>query len=148
MSLLEQGSCAVRCWTGKKTYGATVTSLGDERQVGRESTGVTRAGSLLVVVRAREVVRELAGALEHLSLVVRAVLVLDLLGHRLDLGDAVRDTDQVAPRDAVERVAGRAHLAVDLGTTADTVDRGPYIDAGGEAAIGERAREGEERARR
>ena len=129
MSLLEQGSCAVRCWTGKKTYGATVTSLGDERQVGRESTGVTRAGSLLVVVRAREVVRELAGALEHLSLVVRAVLVLDLLGHRLDLGDAVRDTDQVAPRDAVERVAGRAHLAVDLVATADTVVAGAHIDA-------------------
>jgi len=106
------------------THRAAVASLGHERQVGREGTGVAGTGGLLVGVRARHVVGELARALEHRALRVGAVLVLDLLGHRLGLVDRVRDADQVAPRDAVERVAGRAHLAVDLVATADPVGEG------------------------
>jgi hypothetical protein len=58
-------------------------------------------------------VKQNARSVKHLSLVIRSVLVLDLLGHRLDLVDGVTDTDQVAPCDTVERVACRADFAVD-----------------------------------
>jgi hypothetical protein len=88
--------------------------LGHQTEVGRERAGVRRTRGLLVRVRRGEVVRELAGPLEHLAVVVRAVLVLDLLGHRARLVRGVAHADEVAPRDAVERVAGGADLAVDL----------------------------------
>lgn len=52
-------------------------------------------------------------SLEHFSLVIGSILVLDLLSHRLDLIDSVRDTDEVSPSDTVERVACGADLTVD-----------------------------------
>ena len=91
-----------------------MTSLDDQTQVGRERTAVTSAGSLLVRVRSGHIVGELARALEHFALVVRTILVLNLLRHGLDLVDGVRDTDKIAPGNAVERVAGSANLAVHL----------------------------------
>ena len=61
-----------------------------------------------------DIVGELARASEHLTLVVRAVLVLDLLGHGLHLVNGMGDTDKIAPSDAVQGVARSAHLAVNL----------------------------------
>ena len=101
------------------TYGTAVASLDNQAEVGREGTGVARTGSLLIRVRGRHVVRELSGTLEHLAVVVRTVLVLDLLRHCARLVRGVRHTDEVAPCDAVEGVACRADLAVDLVPSAD-----------------------------
>lgn len=84
---------------------------------------VRSTGSLLVGVRRGHVIRELARALEHLAFVVGTIGVLDLLGHRLDLIRGVRDTDQITPGDAVERVARGADLLVDEVTSPDAVTR-------------------------
>ena len=51
----------------------------------------------------------------------RAGAYLDLLRHRLDLRLGVRDADEVAVGDEVQRVARRAHLLVDLVPAADGV---------------------------
>lgn len=91
-----------------------MTGLDNQTQVRRKRTTVAGTGSLLVGIRRRHVVGQLAGALEHLTLVVRAVLVLDFFRHALDFIDGMRDTDQVAPGNAVKRVAGRTDLPVDL----------------------------------
>ena len=96
-----------------------MASLYNQTEVRREGAGVTGTSSLLIRVGRRHVVRELSWALEHLALVVGAVGVLDLLGHGLDLIGGVRDTDEVAPSDTVEGMAGRADLAVDLVAAAD-----------------------------
>ena len=100
-----------------------MTGLDHQAQVRRARTAVAGTSSLLIGVRSGHVVRELSGTLEHLSLVVRAVLVLDFLGHGLDFVDGVRDTYEIAPSDAVKRVACGADLTVDLVATADTVRR-------------------------
>ena len=84
---------------------------------------VRSTGSLLVGVRRGHVIRELARALEHLAVVIGAVGVLDLLCHRLDLICGVRNTDQITPGDAVERVARGADLLVDKVTSPDAVTR-------------------------
>lgn len=52
-------------------------------------------------------------SLEHLSLVVWSVLVLDFLGHRLDFVDGVRDTDQISPGYSIQRVTSGTDLSVD-----------------------------------
>lgn len=46
-------------------------------------------------------------------------LCTHLLSHTLDLVDVECDTDEIPPRDAVERVASRANLAVDLVSAAN-----------------------------
>ena len=91
-----------------------MTSLDNEGKIRGERAAVTRARSLLVGVGRGHVVGQLARALEHLALVVGAVGVLDLLGHRLDLIYGVRHTDKIAPGNAVERVASSADLTVNL----------------------------------
>lgn len=58
---------------------------------------------------------KLAGALEHLSLGVRAIDNVVTLGHRLHFSfrpGAI--LDKVTKRDSLERVAGRADLFVNL----------------------------------
>lgn len=101
----------------------TVASLDDQAKVGRKSALVRGTGSLLVGVRWGHVIRELARALEHLALVVGAIGVLDLLCQRLDLIRGVRNTDQITPGNAVERVARGADLLVDEVTSPDAVTR-------------------------
>ena len=91
-----------------------MTSLDDQTQVGRERTLVAGTRGLLVRVGSGHVVGKLTGALEHLALVIGAVLVLNLLGHGLGLVDGVGDTNQIAPGNTVQRVTGRANLAVHL----------------------------------
>lgn len=98
-----------------------MTSLDDETQVRGKRTAVSGTRSLLIGVGRGHVVGELSGAHEHLAVVVRAVLVLDLLGERLDLVDGVGDTDEIAPGNAVEGVAGGAHLAVHLVSSPDAI---------------------------
>lgn len=63
--------------------------------------------------------RQHSRSLEHLSLVVGSVGVLDLLGHGLDLVNGVRDTDQVSPSDSVQRVTSGTHFPVDYGLVLD-----------------------------
>jgi hypothetical protein len=60
--------------------------------------------------------------LEHLTLIIRAIGVFDLLSQRLCLIRGVGDTNQVAPRDTVERVARSADLLVDEVTSPDAVN--------------------------
>ena len=91
-----------------------MTSFDNQAQVRRESTAVAGTSSLLIGVRRGEVVRELSWPLEHLSLVVGAILILDLLGHGLRLVHGVGDAHQVAPGNAVQGMAGGTDLAVDL----------------------------------
>jgi hypothetical protein len=102
-----------------------VASLDDQTEVGRERSLVRGTGSLFIGVRRRHVIRELAGALEHLALIIGAVRVLDLLGQYLNLVRGVRDTDQIAPGDAVEGVACSTDLLVDGVTSPNTVTRCP-----------------------
>jgi len=61
--------------------------------------------------------------LEHLTLIVGAVGVFDLLSQRLYLIRGVGNTNQITPRDTVERVARSADLLVDQVTSPDTVTR-------------------------
>ena len=100
-----------------------MAGLDDQTQVRRECTTVASTSGLLVGVRGGHVVSELARALEHLALVVRAVLVLDLLGQGLDLVSGVRYTYEVAPGDAVKRVTRSADFTVDLVSAANAVVR-------------------------
>ena len=96
------------------TYRTTVTSLHDQTQVRRKSTLVARTRGFFIRVGRREIVGELARASENLTLVVRAVLILDLLGHSLHLVNGMGDTNKIAPSNAVQRMARSAHLAVNL----------------------------------
>jgi len=61
--------------------------------------------------------------LEHLTLIIGAIGVLDLLGQHLYLIRGVGDANQVTPRDAVERVARSTDLLVDEVPSPDTVTR-------------------------
>jgi hypothetical protein len=104
-------------------YSSTVASLDDQTKVGRESSLVRSTSSLLVGVRGRHVIRELPRALKHFTLIIGAIGVFDLLGHRLYLIRGVGNTNQITPRDTVERVACSADLLVDQVTSSDTVTR-------------------------
>jgi len=104
-------------------YSTTVASLDDQTKVGRESSLVRSTSSLLVGVRGRHVIRELPRALKHFTLITGAIGVFDLLGHRLYLIRGVGNTNQITPRDTVERVACSADLLVDQVTSSDTVTR-------------------------
>ena len=59
---------------------AAVAGLDDQAQVRRQRAVVGRARLLVVLVRARQVVGQLARARRRLALVVRLALDLDLLG--------------------------------------------------------------------
>ena len=101
----------------RNTYGSTMTSLGNQTQIGRKSTLVACTGSLFIGVRRGHVIRELSWSLEHLSLVIRTVLVLDFFSHNLDLIYGVRNTDKVTPGNAVKRVTCGTDFTVDLVST-------------------------------
>lgn len=94
-----------------------VAGFDDQTQVWRKRTGVTCTGGLLVGVGRREIVRQLTRALEHLTIIVGPIGVLDLGSHRLSLVNGVRNTDQVAPGNTRKGVAGAANLLVHLETT-------------------------------
>jgi hypothetical protein len=90
---------------GKDVVAAAVPGLDDEREVGRVGAVVGEARGLLVGVGRRQVVRQLARPVEHLALVVGAVLDVRVLGNRLHLSLRVADVDEVAVGDAREAVA-------------------------------------------
>lgn len=100
-----------------------MTSLDDQAEIRRQSTGVTRTGSFLVGVWFWHIVGELAGTLEHLALVVGTIFVFHLLGHLLHFVNSVGDANQVTPGNTVEGVASSANLAVDLITTTNAENR-------------------------
>lgn len=105
----------------KITHRTTMSSLDNKTQVRGEGTTITRARGLLIRIRRREIVRKLARTLEVLALVIRSIRVFDLFCECARFVRCVRDTDEVAPCDAVERVACCAYFAVDLKASSDTV---------------------------
>jgi len=70
-----------------------VSSLSNERKIRRESTGVSSSGGLIVGVGRRKVVGELSWTLEHLSLVVGSIGVLDILSEGLGTKTRGRSRD-------------------------------------------------------
>src|SRR3546814_15124333 len=84
--------------------------------VRRRSAAVGRRRRLYIRERRREVVRGRARPLEHLALVIGAVGDGVLGGDRLHLVLGVAEVGEVAEGDVLQRVAGRAHLAIDLQT--------------------------------
>mmetsp|Transcript_20375 Transcript_20375/g.52631 ORF Transcript_20375/g.52631 Transcript_20375/m.52631 type:complete len:278 (+) Transcript_20375:294-1127(+) len=101
----EQGEDVVR---------AVVPGLDDEREIRGIGASVGVPRRLLVGIGRWQIVGQLARALEHLALVVRAVHNIDLLRQRLHLVLRVAHVDEVAECDAVERVARGADLCVHL----------------------------------
>lgn len=102
-----------------------MTGLDDQAEVRREGTLVGGTCSLIIGVRTRQVVRELARALEHLALVIGSVRVFDFLRHCFGLIHGMRDTDKVTPRNAVERMTGGADLLVHQVTSPNAGDGVP-----------------------
>lgn len=96
-----------------------MAGLDNQAEIGRESTTVTGAGGLIIWVGWGHVVGKFSGTLEHLSLVVGTIRVFDLLSHCARFISGMGYADQVAPGNAVERMAGSADLAVDLISTAN-----------------------------
>src|SRR6185437_7627964 len=97
---------------------ALVTArLGERRHVRRQSAAERRARRLIVRKRRWEIIGNLSGPLKHLALVVRAVGDLEARGdgRGLCLGEAgTARIGEVAERQKLEAVAGRADLAIDL----------------------------------
>ncbi len=92
-------------------------SLGQDRHVGRVGAAIGRARRLLIGERRREAVGGAARPVEHLALLVGAVLDLIGRGQRGDL--ALRELwparlGEIAKGDQARCVAGRADLLVDL----------------------------------
>jgi hypothetical protein len=100
--------------------GAAVSRLDHERQIRGQGAVVGGARGLVVLVGRRKVVGELPGTLLDLALVVGLRVVLVLLGERLGLVNRHHVADDGAVGHAGERVAGSAHLAVDLEAAAQT----------------------------
>lgn len=98
-----------------------MTSFDDQTQVGGQSTTVASAGSLLVGVWCRHIVREFSGALEHLSLIIRAICIFYFFCHCTGFIGSVRYTNEITPSDAVQRVTCGANFAVDLVTPSNAV---------------------------
>ena len=91
--------------------------LGEHRHVRRQAAAQRGARGLIVRERRREIIGDLAGALEHLALVVRPIGHLEAGGdrRRLRLGEArTAGIGKIAERQKLEAVTGRADLAVDL----------------------------------
>ena len=108
-----------------------VAGLDHEAEVRGECTAVGGAAGLVVGVGHGEGVGELAGPLEHFSLVVRSVDEVDLGGHGHKLVGGVGHADQFTVVNALEGVARGAHLAVDLEATAE----GTAVIGGEEAQV-------------
>lgn len=103
---------------GEDVVAATVAGLDHKRKIRRQSTIVGGAGGLVILVGRRQVVGKLAGTLLNLTLVVRLGVVLVLLGETLGLVHGHDVANQGPVGDTLERVAGSAHLTVDLETAA------------------------------
>jgi hypothetical protein len=106
---------------GEEVVRPAMAGLDNEGEVGGEAAVVGVAGLVLVLVRALDVVGELARALEHGAGVVGPVLVLLVGSERLGLVLSVADADEVAEGDALHSVACGTHLCVDLVSTANAV---------------------------
>ena len=91
-----------------------MASLHDQAQIGREGASIASPRGLFVGVGSRHVVGELSGPLEHFTLIVWTICVLDLLGHRSSLIHGVRDANKVTPSNAVQRVASGAYFTIYL----------------------------------
>jgi len=94
-------------------------SLNHQTKVRRIRALISCTPSLFVGVRRRKVIRKLSRPLFNLALVVGFVVVLVFFGHGFGFVDGVCDTNQRAPGDAGEGVAGGADFAVDLEATAE-----------------------------
>eukprot|EP01136_Pigoraptor_vietnamica_P009267 Opistho-1_new@45585 len=99
---------------GQNVVPAAVPRLDDEAEVRGQCAVVCRACGLFVLIRAREVVRELPWAEKHVALVVGSILDLDFLRKRLRFLLRVRNAHKVAESNALEAVASTAHLLVHL----------------------------------
>ena len=91
--------------------------LGEIGHVRRQAAAERGASRLIVGERRREIVGDFAGPLEHLTLIIRAIG--DLEGGRdrggLSLAEAgTAGIGEIAERQQLEAVAGRADLAIDL----------------------------------
>src|SRR5690606_4180053 len=86
----------------------------DQREIGRCSTVVGSSRLLGIGIRRRKVVGCLARPHEHLTGFIRPVLYLILAGYRLYLRFGIAQILERAEGDEIERVAGRADLAVDF----------------------------------
>lgn len=104
-----------------------MTTLDDQTEIRRQGTTVGGTRSLLVLVGARHVVRQLSGTLLDLALVVGLSVVLVVFGHSLHLIDGVHHTNEGTPWHTVERVTAGAHFTVDLETTAESAKRQTLI---------------------
>lgn len=102
-----------------------MTALDDQTEIWGQGTTVSGTRSLLVLVGARHVVRQLSRALLDFTLVVGIGVVLVIFGHRLHLIDGVHDTNERTPWHPVQRVTAGTNLTVDLETT--TKPAGTYI---------------------
>ena len=75
------------------THRTAVSSFDNQAQVRWQRSSISSSGSLLIRVRRRHIVWELPGALEHCTLIIRAIFVLNFFGHCLNLVHGVRDAD-------------------------------------------------------
>mmetsp|Transcript_38253 Transcript_38253/g.68600 ORF Transcript_38253/g.68600 Transcript_38253/m.68600 type:complete len:248 (+) Transcript_38253:154-897(+) len=104
---------------GEDVVLAVVTGLCDEAEVRGIGAAVGVAGVRLIHVGRGQLVGQLAGAIEHLALVVGAVLHLNLRRHRLGLLLRVAHAYQLAEVNEVQAMASGTHLSVHLMATAD-----------------------------
>lgn len=104
--------------------------LDDQAEIRRKGARISSSSSLIVRVGPGHVVGGLAWPLEHLALVVGTILVLDFLSHGLDFVYGVRDTDEVAPSDAVQRVTRRTDFAVDLVAPSNATEYFSFVREG------------------
>jgi len=96
-----------------------VPSLDHQTEIRRQGSVVRRTRRLVVLVRVRDVVRELAGTLLDLALVVGLGVVFVLFREALGFVYRHHVADERAVGDSAERVAGGADLAVDLEAAAE-----------------------------
>src|SRR5690606_33849935 len=96
-----------------KIIRAVVPGLYDKGEIRRKRAAVCRAGGFFVRERRLEIIRRLAGAFHRLPYIINRWIAV-AGGQRLDL--AFRETDilQRTERDALQTVARRADLLVDL----------------------------------
>lgn len=93
--------------------------LDHQAQIRRQSSIVRRSGRLVVLVWGRDVIGELAGTFFDLAFVVGFGIVFVFFGDGFHFVDCVGGTDEGAPGDEFEGVAGGADFAVDLEAAAE-----------------------------
>ena len=93
---------------------AVLARFDQQALVRRQRTVIHRATGVIVRIRAREMVRRAAGAIEHFARIVRAVMDLVAGGERLHLRLRQADIRQPAKRHAFEAMARRAHFLIHL----------------------------------